>query len=353
MVKEVKGSEMFKKSDIKKSRDAAITLELHLDSDDAVLTVISRESGLFSVTKRKIIRVRSPDDIDPSLEHDSVPWEQSLFLPHGASDPLVARTIIQTERLTEMFFAKTTSEYRALSDVSWEIMSSLVSLRFIKDRLEKQINKLIPLIEQDMDAYTKGQSPKPLPIVEYYDIEFRSFANEVRRALNTISELFPILAEKHFTGGKFDKAQKWAEEDRGKDSLLAQMLKGDQRWIKAWIDIRIAIEHPEKDRFVETMNFSLEADRGIRLPTWRFIHPEHDMARPQNLLVVFGTCIENLLKFYEDLQIALIDGHLPSTFKFFCDVIEEKERDPKLPLRYRFYPANTCPPTRRAGNNAP
>jgi hypothetical protein len=337
ITREVKRYVIMDKADFKKKPVAAVTLNLHLDADDAVFTMISRESNLFLITNKQILRVRSPDSLDPNLEHDGAPWEQSLYLPHGASDSIVARTIIQTERLLEMFFAKTSDQYRSLSDLSWEMMNSLVSLRFIKSRLEKQINNIVSVIEKDMDKYTKGNSPRPLPIVEYYDIEFRAFANEVRRTLNTISKLFPILARKDFKGG-FDKAQQWAEEERGKDSILAQMLKGDQRWIKTWIDIRIAIEHPAKDKFIETLNFSLEANRRIRLPTWRLIHPEHDMARPQNLLVVFGTCIENLLKFYEDLQFVLTDGHLPSSHKIFWEVIPEKNRDPNLPLRYRFEP---------------
>jgi hypothetical protein len=36
------------------------------------------------------------------------------------------------------------------------------------------------------------------------------------------------------------------------------------------------------------------------------------MGRPQSLLDSFSTCIDNLLKFFEDLQVSLTDAHLPS-----------------------------------------
>ncbi len=299
--------------------------------------MVSREDGLFFITTKQIIRVRSPDDLDPHLEHASAPWEQSLYLPHGASDPLVARTVIQTARLAEMFFAANSDQYKTLSDISWEVMNSLQSLRFIKNRLEGQISKIVALVENDMGAFTLGKSPKPLPIVEYYDIEFRSFANEVRRTLSAISELFLPLIGQDFSKGYFHKAQEWAAQVRGEGSLLAQMLKQDQYWVKTWIDIRIAIEHPQKDKFVETLNVSLEPSRTVRLPTWRFVHPDYDMGRPQNLLTAFDTCIDNLLKFYEDIQIALTDGHLPASFKIAANVIPEDQRDRNLPLRYNFY----------------
>lgn len=322
---------------LRRSRDGAVSFDLHLEEGDAIYETISRDSGLFFITSKKIIRVRSPDDLDPKLEHAAAPWEQSVYLPHGASDQLVARTVIQTARLAEIFFAKNSSTYKTLSDISWEVMNSLQSLRFIKGRLEEQIRKIVALIENDMEVYTVGKSPKPLPIVEYYDIEFRSFANEVRRTLSTISELFLPLVGQDFSKGHFHRAQEWATQVRGEDSLLSQMIKGDLRWIEPWIDIRIAIEHPKKDKYVETLNFSLEASRTVRLPTWRFVHPDYDMARPQNLLTVFETCIDNLLKFYEDTQIALADGHLSSSFKVAAEVIPEEIRDPKLPLRYNFY----------------
>ena len=324
------------KDKLKKFRASSVSLELNLDDGDAIRERISRGHGLFFITTTKIMRVRSPDEIDPTLEHHDAPWEQSVYLPHGSSDPLVARTILQTARLAEIFFKKESEKNVRLSDISWEVMNSLVLIRMIRERLDRRISEIVSTVENDIAKYTKGKSPTPLPIVEYYDIEFRSFVNEVKRALNKISELFSVLTPMNFSGGHFHKAQKWATEERGADSLLAQMLANDQRWIKTWIDIRIALEHPAKENFVETLNFSLEADRKIRLPTWRFVNPNYDMARPQNLLDVFEICINNVLKFFEDLQIALIDGHLPDWHKVEIEEIPEKSRDKNAPMRYRF-----------------
>jgi hypothetical protein len=329
--------EKNKKIHIKKKRRAAVTLKADLDEGDKLSVMITRESGLFIISQQKIIRYRSPDDIDPHLQDASAFWEQSLILPHGASDPIVARTIIQTKKILEFFFSPNDQKYIELSDISWEIMNSLVSLRFIKQRLEKKINGIIKTIKADPQIYTDGENPKPLPIVEYYDIEFMSFVNEVRRALSIIADLFlPLTGLSEFSQGHFHKAQKWAKENRGEDSILAQMLSSDQKWIKTWIDIRIAIEHPEKNKFVETMNFTLELDRTVRLPTWRFIHPDYNMKNPQNLLEVMDICMANLLKFYEDLQIALLAGHSSSKLKFGIDPIPENSRDKELPLRYNF-----------------
>jgi len=336
------------KDKLKEIRKRAVNIKLDLDEGEKVIEAISRSSGSFYITTQKILRYRSPDELDPELNHEEAPWEeQSIILPQGSTSPIVARALLQTARITEIFFSKNSEKYQLLSDISWEVMNSLVSLQYIKERLEKQINEIIEIVSNDMEKYTTGQSPKPLPAVQYYDIEFRSFVNEVKRCLDTISGLFPILTDlkfsmKHeaykegFGRSHFHKAQQWAEHTRGKNNILSQMLQGDQRWIGTWIALRVAIEHPAKDKYVETLNFSLEPSRTVRLPTWRFIHPDYDMARPQNLLEVFDICINNLLKFYEDLLITLLDGHLPKMIKIALDVIPEEQRDKEMPFRYAF-----------------
>lgn len=335
----------MKEDEIKKSRNKAVTLELNLGENDRLMEMVSRSSGLFCITKKKILRYRSPDELDPRLEHSSVPWEQSLILPLGSTNPIVSRTVIQTLRITETLFPKQSEKYQLLSDVSWEVMNSLVSLQFIKDRLEQQINEIVDLVSKDLEKYTQGESPKPLPTVAYYDIEFRSFVNETKRCLDAISDLFPILTDlkfgdSHFSykekfgRGHFHKAQLWASALN--QDLLAQMLNSDQAWIGPWIAIRVAIEHPKKDKFVETLNFSLEPDRKVRLPTWRFIHPDYDMWRPQNLLEVFGLCINNLLKFYEDLQIILLEKHLPN-LPSIIEFVPQEKRDLDIPIRYKLF----------------
>ncbi len=327
---------LMDKQAIKKARSAAVSLKIYLDDTDIVYHLLTRDSGLFFITRNKIVRVRSPDDLDPDLEHADAPWEQSVYLPHGARDPLVARTILQTEAMAEIFFAKGADKHRAMMDISWEVLNSLVSLRVVRERLEKRTSEIIALLEADLDSYTKGKSPRPLPIVEYYDIEFRSFVNEMRRVLSKISELFGILTTAKIESGHFHRALEWARAERGEKSLLALMLAGDQEWIKLWIDVRIAIEHPTAAKFVETLNFSLEKNRNVRLPTWRFIHPEYEMTQPQNLLEVFEIAINNVLGFFENLQIVLLDGHLPNNFKIGYSEVPESDRDPEAPMRYTF-----------------
>ena len=174
-------SRIAHRDQLRRSRNQSVNLQLDLAEGDSIQESVSRESGLFIVTTEKIFRIRTPDDIDPDLEHSDAPWVQNLYLPHGSSDPFVARTIIQTMRLAEICFNKRSDEFISLVDISWEMMNSLIFLRLIKERLESQIGKIATEIEGNIEKYTIGKSPTPLPILEYFEIEFRSFSNEVRR----------------------------------------------------------------------------------------------------------------------------------------------------------------------------
>lgn len=324
-------------------REAAFGIDLTLDEGDSVQDLIARKSGLFAVTLEKIVGIRTQDDLDPERKALDAPVEQSIHLPHGTKDPFVSRTILQTLEISSIVFGKGSSKTTELVDVAWELMNSLVSLRVIRQRIADQMDRAIEIIEADLPKYTEGFSPKPLPILPYFDIEFRSFVTEVKRAIFKVSDLFPILTDAKIDTGHFHKAARWAEKTRGSDSELAQLLKRDQRWIKTWIDIRAAIEHPKSDRYVETSNFSLEAHRGIRLPTWRFIHPDYKMSAPQNVLEVFEYCMNNILKFYEELLVMLCDGHEPPILQLGFETIPEDKRNLDRPYRWRILTALAHP----------
>ncbi|MBI1214705.1 MAG: hypothetical protein GC185_02675 [Alphaproteobacteria bacterium] len=324
------------KEKIRAKRNQPVRFPLDIEEGDIVCEAISRDSGLFYITRNKILCLRSPDDLDPDLEYESAPWEKSLYLPHGASDPLVARTVIQTGRLIELCYQKNSKKYKALSDISWKLMESLITLRSVKEGLGKRIDDTQKTIKIDPNPYVTGQSPKALPIIENYRIDFYSFVNEVRRTLNIISDIFLPITGKNFSNGHFQKAQQWIKKSLGENSPLTLMLEKDQTWIKTWIDTRIAIEHPQEDRYVETLNFSLEPSRDIRLPTWRLIHPDHTENRPRELLETLETAVNNLLKFYEDLQVALLHEYLAKTPRVYAEIISEEQRDKKMPMRYDF-----------------
>ncbi|MGV8855149.1 MAG: hypothetical protein ACOH2L_10900 [Devosia sp.] len=322
---------------IEDRRKAPISLELDLAANDRTHAMIDRPNGLFIITEQKIMRIRSDDLVDPKATESNAPWEQSVHLPYGSRDPIVARTIIQTKLLTEAFFGANSQSSVQLAYIAWEVMNSLISLRHMREQLNAEIDRCIAEVQADLPRFTEGRAPAPLPLVPYYDIEFRLYVNEIRRLLSKVSEVFAAMTEHEGEKGHFHKALAWVRQNHGPDSALARMLTDDLKWITLWIDIRISIEHPKRSCYLETLNFSLEPNRKIRLPKWRLVHEKYpSLEKPQDFTKSTELVEQNLLKFFEDLQVALLPARRIGEYTMTYALVDEPMRNEAVPMRYAF-----------------
>jgi hypothetical protein len=326
------------KEKIKRVRGRAMSFQFDLEDDDNMVEMVSRPNGMFIVTKKKILSLVSPDKLDPDIDHADVPWQQNIVLPLGASNYIVARALIQSRRMMGGIIPQNDQRFLDVTEISWEVMNSLISLSVIKDRLQNQIEQILQQVDRNYAEYTVGTSPKPLSIVEYYEIDFRSFCIEVKRCLYKIFELLIALTEIRPNGDAPSFLPKNAIPKcinaYGKNDPLVKLLEQDREWQELWIEIRNCVEHPKKDRQVVTQNFRLEADRSVTVPTWSFIHPKYAMDKPQNLITVFDNCINNLLKFYEEFLLHLIAKNCPDYMGLNVICIESERRDIDCPLRF-------------------
>jgi hypothetical protein len=321
------------KSEERRRRDAAFSIDVGLGIEEKISFLISRKDGLYAIGLDKIIRINLPDDFDPQLIHEGAPVTKTLFLAQGSRNPLVARTILQVEDLSN--FVGSDTRQSSIRDIAWEVMMSLVGL----DRIIRRINNAIDIKKQeilpDYEKYTTGFSPPPVPIIDDLEVEFRSAALIANHAVNTISELFSTFFEQDFKRGRFDKILSWSMKRFGADDLLPAMLKRDHIWIECWSEIRNAIEHPREDYFLRINNFRLMPDRQIQLPTWQLKHPKFsDLFKPQQLLETIETHRNNILGFFENIFILLLEKTLNLKTPISIIDIDENDRNPDCPKRY-------------------
>jgi hypothetical protein len=55
----------MQKDKLKERRRSAVSIELDIEQGDSVRELVSRESGLFAVTQKKILRLKSPNGTGP------------------------------------------------------------------------------------------------------------------------------------------------------------------------------------------------------------------------------------------------------------------------------------------------
>jgi hypothetical protein len=323
---------MMDKDTIRKRRDAAITATLDLVTGDRIVEMFSRKDGLHMVTLEKVIRVNSPDDLDPSMEHEDAPVAQTLILNKGSRSPIVARTIFQAKDFAR--FLPESDRQERICNIAWEVMFSLLALERVIGWIRSSIETTKAEITNQFDRYVTGSSPPAPPIVEGLEVEFRSAVLVANHALNAISEMFACLFDVEVGRGRFDRLIAWSAKRFGADDVLTRMLEGDHRWIHCWGEVRNAFEHPKEDYYVRVNNFRLLPNREIQLPTWQLKHPKLDLFRPQNMIETLDIHQSNILGLFENLLVELVDR--AGTFHLPVEIVDcaERDRDPECPKRY-------------------
>ncbi len=108
------------KNKIRKKRDAAFFGTLDIDSDDGTRELLKHDGKLHAITLKKIIRLNTPDDLDPDLKFSDVPTTQDVILELGSRSPIVARTILQMTDAGP--FSASQKERERLLDISWDVI---------------------------------------------------------------------------------------------------------------------------------------------------------------------------------------------------------------------------------------
>lgn len=317
-----------RKERIMRNRDAAIFMRPGIAAGDRTVEMISREDGLYVITLENIIRINLPDQTDTNLDHEDAPIIQTVFLPLGSRNPFVARTVIQAQE-----FGKWLMQSRFL-DVAWEVMFSLVALDRIVSQIEKSIENTKEVISENVQIYVIGQSPPPVPIVEFLEVDFRTCVLINHHILHAISDLFSVCLDLSFKRGRFDEILKLLRQRFDSSDPLVLMMESDHSWIYCWNEVRNAIEHPRPDYFVRVNNFRLLPNREIQLPTWQIKHSTLDMYRPQAMIEALNNLRLNVLGFYENLLVELVDKAMQFPFPIGIRDIPEHERNPECPKRY-------------------
>lgn len=320
------------KDEIKRRRARSISAELGINADDRVMAMLSRQDGMYIVSLEKILQVSLPEELDPDADHPDAPIAQSAVLNIGSRNPIVARTVLQAQDFTQ--FLAQNEQKQKVNDIAWEVMHSLLALDRIVKWLKTTVQQLKEEISADLQKYTDGPSPFPLPIVDDLETQFRSAIFMGKHALNSISELFPTLFKGDFTRGRYDKIVTWSNATFGQKAPLARMLTADHQWIFLWTEVRNALEHPKAGYYVRINNFRLLASREPQLPTWQLKHPTLDNYRPQNMVDALPLFQENILTFFENLLLELVLRSRSHPIPIQVIDREVEGRDPDCPKRY-------------------
>jgi hypothetical protein len=95
---------MADKRPIDALRDSAKSMQVGEDGDDdAISEMFPIGAALHFIKQKSIYAIELADQIDPERTNPAIPDTQRKFLSIGASDPVVARTLLTAHTVQENF----------------------------------------------------------------------------------------------------------------------------------------------------------------------------------------------------------------------------------------------------------
>ncbi len=251
----------------------------------------------------------------------------------GSSNPIIARLFCQTNNLIEPF----SLVQKQKVDIQ-TILGEKVGFRLVKcEKIYTKIKEVIDKINE-MDFSKQLQSSSiEVPYIIGLEQECSDFLYQAKLALRDLCKLINVfykveLNRKEYIGSNFSKYRCWACDYFGKDDSLCKGIQEEESWIKRIIDMRNAIEHPDKNIELKIQNVELinkVVPPYFKEPKW-YLSGEKESPIVRDMKVI----IENILSFSEELLIILLSKMETNLPIIFIEIPKEK-RNKSCPIRIK------------------
>jgi hypothetical protein len=248
----------------------------------------------------------------------------------GSSDPIVARTMLQTYDLCDLFLDG--ERKNVVSLIAHDVQRRLSACDTIRVELSTQIDAaLANAREKGLPVQANGQVVE-IPAIEGLDDKVESYLYNAKLCLRDIARLFKPLFGKHFEE-KFNTFAEWVNSTYGDGDPLSKMLADDRPWIARLVAMRNGVEHPEhRAGPLKIRNFFLDQSSSpptLSTPVWW-----QGNVAPTEIAIDMRAYCHNLLTFFEELLVLSLLKVNSHPFASIAE-IPEAERDPRAPKRFR------------------
>lgn len=243
----------------------------------------------------------------------------------GTADPYVARTILQTGDLCELFELGT-EEKQGIVGVFNLYRRHLHQCEEISKRIIDHINKHLERLK--VSANERDEKMFRLPSVKNLTSDIETFLYHAKLAFRELKGLFQFTQGKTFSSRtRYNQIADWSKKEFGDDNYLSKWLRCNCDWIKRLIDSRNAVEHTETASLV-IKNFHLTERGAISAPTWAL-----NDEKPKSILKDMGVIPINMLEFAEILLIYSLKN-TKDIYPIVIAEIPEDKREKARPVRF-------------------
>lgn len=317
-------------------RDGAGSFDLPPESG-AIKHMMGLDGFMEIYAVRATYRVKTPDTLDPSRTVPNMPWSQSLHSSAGASNPIVARIVVQlAEALGNWSLrnGKATVLKRHLHACKEDALICEAAFNRLKipyDSAVARINERKLTIKRDMVE---------CPSLPSLRDDATCFLNSAKRAMQSVGEVFnqfhvPDDKKPKVSNANFEFAITRLENSPPVNQQFIDYLRQTIPFIKRFVDLRNGLEHPTAGDATVIHDFRV-TPKGITPPSWS----RPGLANEGPVVDEMREFTELLIGFCENVFFfGLLDNIAPNfQIGFEVKLVPETEIDPECPVRYRLQP---------------
>jgi len=249
---------------------------------------------------------------------------------YGTSNPIVARTTLQAEKLlgasSIAFDQENSNQFR-------EIVASYRDRLLTMDESREYL--LAEIIRCDKE-FNYSSGPIQLPQVTNLRTKVEEFLLNSKKTLAEISKLFTLFFNYQKIGPDYDSHLVWAKNHFSGNSIITKVLEANttgDRWINFICDLRNRIEHPKENYWMKIHNIDFDPQtKKMISPRW-----STENSSEFDLLHDIGAIINNTLLLSEDLVAGCINETLTAPAIFGIGSIPKNQIDPNLPFRWGIF----------------
>jgi hypothetical protein len=246
----------------------------------------------------------------------------------GTTNPIVARLSIQTNDLIKLFPLTEKQKEDIYGLLGMDVSQRLITCFKIYSKLKDELVKVNQTNINDFFRPNVIQTPTVLDLNNMCE----NFLYQAKSTLRDLLGIFNIFYNKEFSEARYDFAYNWAKEKFGKNDDLYKILKQDNdTWIKKFIFMRNAVEHPKGKSQLKINNIMLinkDKPPYFKAPTWQLNNEKESSIIPD-----MATFIENTLGLCEDILVILLEKLPKNNIPLVIVEIPEQERNADCPVR--------------------
>lgn len=262
----------------------------------------------------------------------------------GTSNPIVAGLTIGLHDIVQM--AQISKENKdAINTANLNIVQSLTKAEKIGLQICKNIEVVMDELKKTGVQTQSSDRCVTLPSTEGLD-DIREFLKYGKQSLQELVKIINLFCDTGCANPRYDKIQAKFKESYGESDPLFLLIKEDHDgWLKKFLDLRNADEHPENIPKGKVLYYDFDIN-------WSEPHQKWIVGLPHfyegtSVSELIKTSIHNIFTFVEEINVLLLQKHMPQVVEI-CKVPEDQQagwggRRYITQLKPPFYPKGSGP----------